>query len=131
MPRIHIHEVNFDSIEESENGTLSRKFVMGVERYLFDVSVCTSARGWTQYDTDQDAPYFGVWVHKENHEVVTFAEGDLTYLKARDADAFAAEIERMNAFYEPTPAVTTIDADGRLTRHYDEKGLMGREVPSS
>ena len=130
MSKIHIHEVNFDRIEESENVTQSHKFVMGVSRYLFDGSVCTKARGWTQYDTDQDASYFGIWVHHDNLGVVTFAEGDLTYFKARDADAFAAEIEGMNAFYKPAPAFTTIDADGRLTRHYSEEGLMGREVPS-
>ena len=128
MSRIQIHEVNFNSTEESENGTVRRTFVMGISRYTFDGWVCTKARGWTQYDTDQDASYFGIWVHRDNLEVVTFAEDDLTYFKARDAEAFALEIEGMNAFYTPAPAFTTIDADGRLTRHYDEEGLMGREI---
>ena len=111
------------------NGTLKRKFLLNFDRYSLDFRTCTRERGWTQYDTDQDASYFGIWVHKENHEVVTFAEGDLTYFKARDADAFAAEIESMNAFHKPAPAFTTI-GEGGVTHHYDEEGLMGRELPS-
>jgi len=124
---IHIHEAAFETTEEVERGVLKRRSLHGGDRYLFDFSVCTRERGWVQYDTDQDAWYFGVWVHEGRLEVVTYAEGDLAYFTARDEASFRAEIEEMNAFYAPSPAFVTIDQGG-VTEVFDERGLMGREV---
>lgn len=55
--------------------------------------------GWMQYDTDQDAHYFGVWVNPGNLCVLTYAEGDWSYDQFENADAYNAQIRRMNEFY--------------------------------
>jgi len=99
-------------------------------RYHFDTEVCQSSRGWHQYDTEQDAWYFGVWVNPELRAVLTYAEGDIT-LEAFTPAAFARTLKRMAEFYgTPPPAFRVIDCEtGQTTHVYDKRALFGREVP--
>ncbi len=91
-------------------------------RYFFDFKACTPKKGWKQYDTSQDAWYFGVWVNLENRKILTYAEGDVTVVICSDDDALRAELKEMAEFYgEPPPAFTAIGHDGSVTKHYDER----------
>ncbi len=93
-----------------------------VSRYDFDFNVCTAAKGWEQYDTDQDAAYFGVWINKEKRETLTYAEGDLIRVSCPTAESFRAELDQMNEFYGNAPAyMTTIGSDGQVTRYYEPR----------
>jgi len=109
--------------ETNERGnTIIRAFHFARERYHYDLDECKAAKGWKQYDTIQDAPYFGVWVHPERREIVTFAEGDETRVICPTAESYRAELADMAAFYgPPPPAFKTIDEDGTLTEYYDER----------
>jgi hypothetical protein len=73
-------------------------------RYVYDFQVCTAEKGWQQYDTDQDASYFGVWVHIEKHQVLTFVEGEQILVKCDDVDGLRRELASMKAFYGAPPA---------------------------
>lgn len=86
-------------------------------RYPYDATLLE--QGWQQYDTDQDAWYFGVWVHLQKREIFTYAEGDRSMVQCATPEAFAAELVRMAAFYgDPPPAFSVIDAQsGTLTHH--------------
>jgi hypothetical protein len=44
--------------------TVTNNFFLERDRYHYDFAVCTTDKGWAQYDTEQDAWYFGVWVHE-------------------------------------------------------------------
>jgi len=44
---------------------ITRSFEGDIDRYKFDFGLCSYSKGWIQFDTDQDAWYFGVWIHKE------------------------------------------------------------------
>ena len=69
------------------------------DRYLYDFKVCTVAKGWAQFDTAQDASYFGNWVNPERREWFTYAEGD-TCLTRCDTDAeFAVYCRETFAWY--------------------------------
>jgi len=85
------------------------------ERYQFDREYL--AAGFKQWDTDQDASYFGVWVHVETRVIVTFAEGDLSTVTCPTDESFKAEIANMRAFYGDVPrAFAILDPDaGTLT----------------
>lgn len=99
------------------------------DRYQYDFKHCKSADGWKQYDTQQDASYFGVWVHPETRVIVTFAEGDETTVTCPTQEAFEAEIREMNEFYgSPPPACVAIGMDGSVTEYYDSDAAFGREV---
>ena len=92
------------------------------DRYMFDFERCNSKDGWKQYDTDQDASYFGVWVHLKRHLVVTFAEGDLTLVVCYDDEAMKTELKSMGEFYgDPPPAFKVIDVEANTITHINDE----------
>ncbi len=99
----------------------------GGERYAFDFERCTKAKGWTQYDTRQDAWYFGVWVNLEQRQIFTYCEGDLSLVTCPDDDHLRAELaDAARCYGDPPPAFATYsfpDDDGVVTRteHYDRR----------
>ncbi|GAJ18870.1 unnamed protein product, partial [marine sediment metagenome] len=94
------------------------------ERYRWDFDDKDRAAGWEQYDTSQDAWYFGVWVNKKLLQIRTYAEGDLTLVKCPDAAHFNAEIKSMNEFYEEGFVAKTIDMDAKMTVFRQDRSLF-------
>lgn len=93
-----------------------------VNRYFFD----TRLAGWKQYDTNQDAWYFGVWVNIPDRMILTYAEGDVTLVTCEDNDHLRRELESMAEFYgPPPPAFISYDFsdDNKVTRTevFDER----------
>lgn len=89
-------------------------------RYDYDIALGWS--GWIQYDTSNDAHYFGIWIHLANRQIFTYCEGDRIMVSARSVQAFRRELKVMEAFYGPVPPVAiTIDADGHRTVHYESR----------
>ena len=102
-------------------------FVNHINRYVFDFRYCTSQDGWRQFDTDQDASYFGIWIHDTRRTIVTYAEGDLTVTECLDHEHFVTELEGLHDFYGAAPpAFLVIDDQGQLTEVYDERA---RQLP--
>ncbi len=109
----------------AQGNKVTREFVNDsgdMSRYVFDFKICSSAKGWEQYDTDQDFEHFGVWIHHGERSIITYAEGDLTIVQCPTAESFRAELDQMNAFYGNAPAyMTTIDNDGNVTRYHQPR----------
>ena len=92
------------------------------ERYKFDFDLCKPEDGWHQFDTNQDASYFGIWVNVEERAVVTFADGDLSVVVCEDDDHMRAELASMVKFYgSAPPAFIVIDEDGSRTDYYTDR----------
>ena len=85
--------------QPNKNGNIVHRFFAATDRYLVDFAEDFTAEHWEQYDTDQDAHYFGVWVNPDSLRILSYAEGDWTLVTCLDSEAFNAEIEDMNAFY--------------------------------
>jgi len=112
--------------EVNARGNIVERLFKSTERYEFDEKLT----GWVQYDTDQDAHYFGVWVNKAKRKTFTYCEGDITAVTCPTEESFQAEIEDLNRFYgPPPPAWRLIDNQGNVTHVFDKKGLMGRDLP--
>ena len=92
--------------EKSANGIVYRGF-NPTGRYVIDFAL--DFKGWTQYDTDQDAAYFGVWIHRTDLLVLTYAEGDWTLKVCETQLQFHKEIKSMNEFYGEGTECTVID----------------------
>ena len=106
-----------------QGGEIRRMF-MGGDRYCIDFA--PELRAWRQYDTEQDASYFGVWVQLEERAVLTFAEGDWSLWTAPDDPTLASELQRMGDFYgSPPPAWVGLEADGTRTEGYDPRPTVG------
>jgi len=88
-------------------------------RYFFDGGECAT---WTQYDTSQDAWYFGVWVDVETRTILTYAEGDVSRVVCPTVETLRAELASMADFYgDPPPMAIGYDLDGTRTEYYDER----------
>lgn len=86
----------FDEINERGNG-VDRSFYVFRERDYYDYKLLLE--GWHHYGTTQDAPYFGIWVHVEDRQIITFAEGDETHVTCLTEECFLAELKNMDEFY--------------------------------
>ncbi len=106
----------------AQGNLIDRAFYCERERYHYDFEACTIADGWEQWDTENDASYFGVWIHRADRLVVQFIEGDEVTVSCATDERFSAELTAMAEFYgPPPPSFTTIDNDGTITRHYAER----------
>ena len=105
----------------NEYGNAVRSMFVDGSRYPFDERLLKN--GFRQYDTDQDAWYFGVWVHVERREVWTYCEGDVSVVECPTLEGFRAELQHMADFYgPPPPAFTVLDLDAKtVTRVYDTR----------
>jgi hypothetical protein len=105
----------------AQGNTIERGFDFGGDRYKYDFEECSPARGWAQYDTDQDASYFGVWVHPETRRIFTYCEGDTIMVVCPTEESYHAELAAMAAFYgPPPPAFVVISPDeNKITNIYD------------
>jgi hypothetical protein len=73
------------------------------ERYRYDFNYLTPSKGWKQYDTNQDAWYFGIWVNIAERMVFSYAEGDRTLVVYPDDEHLRDGLEHMAEFYGPPP----------------------------
>ncbi len=67
-------------------------------RCLFDGDDDFRAAGWLQFDTNQDAWYYGVWVNPKLLKTLSYCEGDMYFVVCRDAEHYNAEIKAMCEF---------------------------------
>lgn len=88
-----------------------RWFLTDGDRYAFDFDQCTSAKGWAQLDTEQDAWYFGNWVNPSEMEIMTYAEGDVSHTKCETIEEFGQELVRALRFYERAQIDDMMNAD--------------------
>ena len=120
MPLIEQEHLEF----VNERGNIVKTYATpGIgDRYYFDFNLYAPGTGWQQYDTHQDAHYFGVWVNLEERKIATYAEGDFTLAIAPDDVHLKAELDSMADFYgPPPPAFRVIDRDGNRTDIYDKR----------
>ncbi len=98
-------------------------FLMDCDRYHFDFEECSSSKGFKQYDTEQDAWYFGVWVCIEKRMTVVYAEGDLYVTTCPTPESFRQELSGMERAYgDPPPCAIGIDFENKtITKFYDER----------
>lgn len=101
----------------------------GESRYHYD---CNLGPDWQQYDTKQDAWYFGVWVDTKGRRVFSYCEGDRTLVECPSKESLSAELTDMEQFYGPQPPALIACTDigfhngkivpgGDMTCYYDKR----------
>jgi len=116
----------FAGAEEETNarGNRVRRAFARTERYVIDAAEDFAAEGWEQFDTDQDAPYFGFWVNARRRETLTYAEGDWIHVACPTAASYNAEIADAIAFYAEGWTVKTLDRGGLTTYVQDRSRFL-------
>ena len=118
----YLHGTMFKGERVNARGNIIHDFWKDTERYIFDFDLCTVRRRWLQYDTSQDAWYFGMWVNMDLMQTLTYAEGDITLVTCPRPRGFKAELDNAAEFYgEPPPMFWTLDSDGKVTKFYDTR----------
>jgi len=100
-------------------------FLMNADRYQFDSGECSTANGYAQVDTKQDAWYYGTWANPETFTIVSYAEGDVTRQTADDADEFVTAIRELKAWNEKLGYWIGIDPmlNTEIDRRFRDLGL--------
>lgn len=101
-----------------------RFFDGGGDRYLIDYADQFTREGWLQFDTDQDASYFGTWVNPQRLVTLTFCEGDWSLVECDTIEGYNAEIANMCQLYGDGFIAKTIDADGGVTVHQQDRSAF-------
>lgn len=65
------------------------------DRYVYDFTYCTVAKGWAQVDTKEDAHYYGTWANPEKGFIFNYAEGDLSLTMCDTPQEFVAEMRSL------------------------------------
>jgi hypothetical protein len=75
-------------------------YLLDTERYSFDRTLLPL--GWKWFDTDEDASYFGIWVHPTRRRIKIFAEGDVIDIHCETVESFRAELVVLEEFHGPS-----------------------------
>lgn len=110
--------------EVNERGNTVYRVFFPAERYLIDFAEDFTETGWEQFDTDQDAHYFGVWVNRRLRSTLTYAEGDWTLVECPDDAHYEAEIHDAIAFYGEGRIALVIDSDGGATEYRQDRSAF-------
>lgn len=97
-------------------------FAVHDSRYHYDRALLSL--GFKQYDTDQDAWYFGTWVHPQAGVIVTYAEGDEYVTLCADDSEMQIELTELAKFHGPAPAAWILYDEGGVTYFYDERPTL-------
>jgi hypothetical protein len=76
---------------------ITREFAPA-DRYRYDFGLCSYANGWAQFDTAQDASYFGTWANPTRLLIFSYCEGDTTLKEAASPEEFAAELREIDVW---------------------------------
>lgn len=110
------------SVTRNGRGNVVARYFLPVDQDLYDFKICIRPDGWAQYETNQDAHDFGIWVHLENRYVFTYGEGDLTLTICGSIESLRAELQAIGEFHgPPAPRFVIVDDDGTVTEFYDKR----------
>ena len=119
---MRIEEDILEHLHATDEQRLQHKKWCDLERYTFDFDLCRKELGWIQYDTSQDAHYFGVWVHPGEREIFTYAEGDFCLVRCPTEESYHAELQSMAEFYgDPPPCMKIYRPSGEVIHVFDER----------
>jgi len=111
----------------NEQGHRTRKAFLDADRYLFDFNLDGE---WEQFDTEDDAAYFGVWLNKAKLRTLAYIEGDLIFTQCVDAAGYDAKISALCAFHQAAPAFVGIKP-ASVTKYYQDRSALYINPPAS
>ena len=97
------------------------------DRYVIDFA--EDFAGWEQFDTSQDAHYFGVWMHYERRLILTYCEGDWTLEESETVEEHREKVQRCIDCYDAGRVACVIGADGATDVTQDRAVFLTGEKP--
>lgn len=110
-----IVEALLKNVPEIESDRKIYRMFWPSERYVVDFADDFTENGWEQFDTSQDAPYFGAWGNYDKRCTLTYAEGDWSLVVCDSIASYIAVINGMIDFYGEGFIAKAIDLNGDVT----------------
>lgn len=110
-------------MDHNQRGNWIHRAFYPTERYIIDFAEDFVKEGWMQFDTDQDAAYFGCWVNPTKLMTLTYCEGDWSLVVCPDKEHYNAEITHAIAFYDEGYEFKTIDENG-ITEYRQDRTMF-------
>jgi len=101
--------------QSTKDGCTVRRMFYSSDRYIVDYAEDFKSEGWLQFDTDQDASYFGFWVNPKKFMTLSYCEGDWTLVECHSRENYVEAIKRAIDFYGEGFVAKSIDMDGTVT----------------
>lgn len=87
----------------------ANRYMFDWNTYNFKSGMCSSAFGWAQVDTDQDASYHGIWANPFDLKMFTFIEGDTILVECENKEEFIKQIRECKTFQDKNGGFQGID----------------------
>lgn len=116
-----IREIGSCDVQPNNRGNWVHRQFHSSERYIVDFAEQFKAEGWMQFDTDQDAHYFGFWVNPTTRTTLTYCEGDWSVVDCPTVETYNAEIESAAEFYGEGRIALVIHEDGSATEFRQDR----------
>lgn len=97
------------------------------DRYIIDFAPDFAAEGWEQFDTSQDAHYFGVWVNYSKRMTLSYAGGDWTLVLCPTLETYLAEIKDAIRFYDEGSIASCHGTGGSVVVRQDRQRFLTGE----
>ena len=110
--------------DATRDGCTLRRGFRNSERYVVDFAPDFGPDGWEQFDTDQDAAYFGLWVNRRQRLTLCYCEGDWTLVECPDDTRYFAEVRRMIEYYAEGQIATVVDSDRQATVYCQDRNAF-------
>ena len=115
--------------ERSNLGNTIHRANADSERYAVDFAPDFTSEGWEQFDTDQDAHYFGVWVNPAKRLTLCYAEGDWMLVGCETDADYNREIAGLIEFHGEGRIALVIDGEtGDATEYRQDRAQFLKGV---
>ncbi len=103
---------------------VTREFCPG-DRYPYDWGPCSTGKGFAQFDTAQDASYYGNWLNPFALVLFSFAEGDCDTTECGSVAEFVRETRALVAWHVEHSRFLGVDPgfDAALAERFEAIGL--------
>ena len=125
------------TVRTSVGGNMLEQIFISSERYAFDFAKGMRDKGWRQYDTNQDAWYYGIWYNPQTLQTLSYTEGDIYLISCGVWSYFKDEMMGMDEFHGSAAPPCAVAGSGigsnmkltpPITVIYDEEARLDYNV---
>lgn len=116
-------------VAPNDRGNTIHRLHLPDDRYCIDFAEDFRECGFEQFDTDQDAHYFGVWLSRKKRIALSYCEGDWTLVSCQDDAHYFAEVQSYIDFHKAGSVARVIGSDGSMVVVEQDRSKFLSDTP--
>lgn len=113
-------DLNNEATTQRTDGSVIVRSFASLDRYVWDFAQ-DFRKKFQQFDTGEDASYYGVWVNPTDFEIFRYQEGDISLLLCQTKEQYNEEIKGMIAFHDEGKICSVVSEEGMTTFSQDRQ----------